>query len=50
MGGYSNREEIADLAFKELGERAEALRRAGALGVTFTAEGKQVDYLRLAEE
>jgi len=40
---------VAKFAFDELSKRAEDFRQQGALGITLSADGKQVNYVRLAE-
>lgn len=41
---------VADVAFNELAAKAESLSKQGALGVSFTDNGKQIDYRRFADD
>lgn len=40
---------VAQLAFDELAAKAALLAGQGALGISFTEDGKQINYQRLAE-
>lgn len=41
---------VAELAFRELESNAERLASQGALGISFTENGKKVDYRRLSDD
>lgn len=41
---------VAELAFKELTEKAASLKQQGAIGITFTSDKKQVNYLDLTAD
>lgn len=41
---------VAELAFRELESTATQLASQGALGISFTDNGKQIDYRRFAED
>lgn len=41
---------VAELAFRELESAAAQLTSQGALGISFTDNGKQIDYRRFAED
>lgn len=41
---------VADLAFRELEARSVLLAGQGALGISFTEDGKQIEYRRFDED
>lgn len=41
---------VADIAFTELRNSSDVLKRQGALGIAFSEDGKSLDYLPLNED
>lgn len=41
---------VAELAFRELESKAVQLAGQGALGISFTEDGKQIEYRRFVED
>lgn len=41
---------VADLAFRELEANAAKLASQGALGISYTEDGKQIDYRRFGDD